>query len=92
MHLCLFLESLVPGVSSLKIVGSRRKQQFWDEIDNGAFCHYLLLLLLPNIAHKFVKIMSRYLPNEQLYVLKKISKTCCLEKFFCIHQFGVRCG
>ena len=57
MHLCLFLESLVPGVSSLKIVGSRRKQQFWDEIDNGAFCHYLLLL--PNIAHKFVKIRHK---------------------------------
>ena len=70
MHLCLFLESLVPGVSSLKIVGSRRKQQFWDEIDNGAFCHYLLLPLLPNIAHKFVKIrQSGYLPNKQYCVL-----------------------
>ena len=69
MHLCLFLESLVPGVSSLKIVGSRRKQQFWDEIDNGAFCHYLLPLL-PNIAHKFVKIrQSGYLPNKQSCVL-----------------------
>ena len=68
MHLCLFLESLVPGVSSLKIVGSRRKQQFWDEIDNGAFCHYLLLL--PNIAQKFVKIrQSGYLPNKQPCVL-----------------------
>ena len=71
MHLCLFLESLVPGVSSLKIVGSRRKQQFWDEIDNGALSNHLL----PKIpAHKFVKILFGYLANKQLCVVKEISK------------------
>ena len=43
-----FWKSLVSGVSSLKIGGLRRKQQFWDEIDNGALSHHLL----PKIPHK----------------------------------------
>ena len=48
IYFCLFWKSLVPGVSSLKIGGLRRKQQFLDEIDNGALCPYLL----PKIPHK----------------------------------------
>ena len=34
--------------------------------------------------------MSGYLANKQLCVLKEISKTCFLEKFYCIHQFSMR--
>ena len=71
MQMELFLESLVLGVSLLKIGALRRKQQFWDEIDNGALSHHLL----PKIpAHKFVKILFRYLANKQLCVVKEISK------------------